>query len=676
MAPPGGSALVPGGAPPPPPLDQVADYSNAGATWSGKPDKSDVVKSGRLHLKIVEGRNLSRKDQVTGSTKIDPYVKLALGKHKNAPRLRTKTQKNQSKNADFKSEALFFDMQDPKGMLLDGDIALKLSVWDDNMISDDLLGEADVSILQFFEGKRVRQWVPLMFPGAAKSTSEIYVEFFFEVAMVGMLCITTFEGRDLKNMELVGKQDPYVKYSLGEQYSKRTKTVDKGGRNPYFKEEELLFWISKDNWHNDLEIHCFDEDVGSDDLIGKAKFSILPYMTQDDPKQELLPLKNKDRDTGELMLSINFMPAGRLVVSAIKAENLKESDSMGRQDPYLVFKTEGQCSKTTKRTKTDTDGGAAPEWNERMTIDIVDQHTITVECWDEDSIGKDDIIGKTEVSLLPIFKTGYQDDVIPIHSRSKWGGHEHAGDLTLVFEFEGPHLVPYPQHRPNMDSFDDSKRVNKKQEADKRLIEQAKRKADENAKRKAGPNEESLHRIERSNEFTDEEILAAFRFIDLDKNMYIGAAELRHVLICMGELITDEEIDEMINMIDSDGDGQVSYEEFYLLVTDPDPGRPDFDIKQGLEQKIADAEERVKNSTHWDNKAPPPPPTGGAHPDQQQHKGQEHERPTGPRTVHQKAQDMQEKQQKKVRRTWRSRSRRRRLLRPAACCPLPLPTDR
>ena len=46
-------------------------------------------------------------------------------------------------------------------------------------------------------------------------------------------------------------------------------------------------------------------------------------------------------------------------------------------------------------------------------------------------------------------------------------------------------------------------------------------------------------------------------FIDLDKNRFIGAAEIRHILICMGELITDEEVDEMIRMIDSGGDGQV-----------------------------------------------------------------------------------------------------------------------
>jgi calmodulin len=61
--------------------------------------------------------------------------------------------------------------------------------------------------------------------------------------------------------------------------------------------------------------------------------------------------------------------------------------------------------------------------------------------------------------------------------------------------------------------------------------------------------------IGRSYEFTDDEIAEAFKFIDLDKNSYIGAAEIRHILVCMGELVTDEEIDAMIYLVDSDGDG-------------------------------------------------------------------------------------------------------------------------
>lgn len=61
--------------------------------------------------------------------------------------------------------------------------------------------------------------------------------------------------------------------------------------------------------------------------------------------------------------------------------------------------------------------------------------------------------------------------------------------------------------------------------------------------------------LRRSNEFTDDEVQEAFKFIDLNKNNFLGAAELRHILICMGELVTDEEIDAMIGLVDGDGDG-------------------------------------------------------------------------------------------------------------------------
>ena len=75
--------------------------------------------------------------------------------------------------------------------------------------------------------------------------------------------------------------------------------------------------------------------------------------------------------------------------------------------------------------------------------------------------------------------------------------------------------------------------------------------------------------------FSDREILEAFIAFDLDKNNFIGAAEIRHILINIGEQVTDEEVDEMIRMVDRDGDGQVSFDEFYEMVTGgkkPPPG--------------------------------------------------------------------------------------------------------
>ena len=56
----------------------------------------------------------------------------------------------------------------------------------------------------------------------------------------------------------------------------------------------------------------------------------------------------------------------------------------------------------------------------------------------------------------------------------------------------------------------------------------------------------------------------------------------------MGELITDEEIDMMISMVDFDGDGQVSYSEFRFMVCHPNPGEAD------LLKEMAEAQQRDK----------------------------------------------------------------------------------
>ena len=47
---------------------------------------------------------------------------------------------------------------------------------------------------------------------------------------------------------------------------------------------------------------------------------------------------------------------------------------------------------------------------------------------------------------------------------------------------------------------------------------------------------------------------------DKDGNGMISAVELRHVMMNLGEKLTDEEIDQMIQEADADGDGNINYE--------------------------------------------------------------------------------------------------------------------
>mmetsp|Transcript_6767 Transcript_6767/g.11183 ORF Transcript_6767/g.11183 Transcript_6767/m.11183 type:complete len:293 (+) Transcript_6767:148-1026(+) len=66
--------------------------------------------------------------------------------------------------------------------------------------------------------------------------------------------------------------------------------------------------------------------------------------------------------------------------------------------------------------------------------------------------------------------------------------------------------------------------------------------------------------------FTDKEVRKAFDSFDLDKNGFIGVGELRTIYTAIGEEVTDQELDEMIKMVDTDGDGQCDYQEFSKMI--------------------------------------------------------------------------------------------------------------
>ncbi|CAK9293570.1 unnamed protein product [Gordionus sp. m RMFG-2023] len=72
------------------------------------------------------------------------------------------------------------------------------------------------------------------------------------------------------------------------------------------------------------------------------------------------------------------------------------------------------------------------------------------------------------------------------------------------------------------------------------------------------------HSTNRS--FNEAEIREAFRIFDKDGNGFIGAAELRHIMSNLGEKLTEEEVDDLLKMADSNQDGQVKYEDFVTLI--------------------------------------------------------------------------------------------------------------
>ena len=71
----------------------------------------------------------------------------------------------------------------------------------------------------------------------------------------------------------------------------------------------------------------------------------------------------------------------------------------------------------------------------------------------------------------------------------------------------------------------------------------------------------------RKKDKTLEDLKEAFDFFDRNKNGYIEAVELGVVMESLGYEVTDEELDDMINEADVDGNKTIDFEEFVRLMT-------------------------------------------------------------------------------------------------------------
>jgi centrin-1 len=63
-----------------------------------------------------------------------------------------------------------------------------------------------------------------------------------------------------------------------------------------------------------------------------------------------------------------------------------------------------------------------------------------------------------------------------------------------------------------------------------------------------------------------EEILKAFRLFDDDSTGKVSLKNLKRVARELGETMTDEELQEMIDEADRDGDGEINEEEFIRIM--------------------------------------------------------------------------------------------------------------
>ncbi|KAH7295825.1 hypothetical protein KP509_27G067400 [Ceratopteris richardii] len=116
-----------------------------------------------------------------------------------------------------------------------------------------------------------------------------------------------------------------------------------------------------------------------------------------------------------------------LEITVIGCTNLKDKEWLSRQDPYVVLEYAG----TRYRTKTDTDGGKNPTFNEKYVLPMIEGlREINVSVWNSNTVSTDDFIGSGKIHLQKVLTSGYDDSVWPLTSRSG-----KSGDVRVILHF-------------------------------------------------------------------------------------------------------------------------------------------------------------------------------------------------------------------------------------------------
>ena len=123
------------------------------------------------------------------------------------------------------------------------------------------------------------------------------------------------------------------------------------------------------------------------------------------------------------------------VLSAIR---LRDTQTFGKQDPYVVLKCGGHAD--TFRTKVCRDGGTAPKWNERFTFALAgtEGNELNLRIWNRNTMTSDKCIGSATVKLDAVFKNETDDvDVEVFDTKGRAAG---VINLVLTFTPSGSYL--------------------------------------------------------------------------------------------------------------------------------------------------------------------------------------------------------------------------------------------
>ncbi|XP_038974602.1 synaptotagmin-5-like [Phoenix dactylifera] len=167
---------------------------------------------------------------------------------------------------------------------------------------------------------------------------------------------------------------------------------------------------------------------GLSDMIDDTMNSIVTDMLQW-PHRIVVPLGGVDVDTSELELK----PQGKLTLTVVKANGLKNMEIIGKSDPYVVLSVRPMFKVKTKVINNNLN----PVWNETFELIAEDKETqsVILEVFDEDNLAQDKRLGVAKLALIdlePETNKEFDMRLLPSLDTLKIKDKKDRGTLTIM----------------------------------------------------------------------------------------------------------------------------------------------------------------------------------------------------------------------------------------------------
>jgi Ca2+-dependent lipid-binding protein len=313
--------------------------------------------TGIVRFTVEQAKELDGSKSLIGS--LNPYAELLL----NGKLIHTSKKLKRTNNPiwpDASKEILITDRKKAK---------LGLCIKDDRDIAaDPELGKAQVGLDDMLDlmakghewynlagvntgrAKMTLQWKPVAMKGAVGGSGGY-------VMPIGVLRLHFQNARDLRNVETMGKSDPYVRVLLSSIEKGRTVTF-KNNLNPDWDE---VIYVAMHSTREKLLLEVMDEEtLGKDRSLGHVELAASDYIHQDDDGQYVVnenkTLKSEGLRTGPRAQSkgtLNF------TCSFYPTYNVADPDDEEEEKPKPsteVSRKSGELSRqSSKSSKTSTD---------------------------------------------------------------------------------------------------------------------------------------------------------------------------------------------------------------------------------------------------------------------------------------------------------------------------------